>query len=51
MLPMRPGLTAKATHDHKRDGTRTLFAELEVAIGQVTDAATTGMYKPNSWTS
>lgn len=38
MLPMRPGLPAKATHDYKRNGTATLFAALEVATGKVTDA-------------
>ena len=38
ILPMRPGLPAKATHDYKRNGTATLFAALEVATGKVTDA-------------
>ena len=38
MLPMRPGLPARATHDYKRNGTATLFAALEVATGKVTDA-------------
>jgi len=37
MLPVRPGLPAKATHDYKRNGTTTLFAALEVATGKVTD--------------
>src|SRR3954465_1534098 len=37
MLPMRPGLPARATHDYKRNGTPTLFAALEVATGNVTD--------------
>ena len=37
MLPMRPGLPARATHDYKRNGTTTLFAALEVATGVVTD--------------
>jgi transposase len=37
ILPMRPGLPEKATHDYKRNGTTTLFAALEVATGQVTD--------------
>jgi transposase len=37
MLPMRPGLPAKATHDYRRNGTTTLFAALEVATGKVTD--------------
>ncbi len=38
MLPMRPGLPARATHDYKRNGTTTLFAALEIATGKVTDA-------------
>jgi transposase-like protein len=38
ILPMRPGLPAKATHDYKRNGTTTLFAALEIATGKVTDA-------------
>ena len=38
MLPMRPGLPARATHDYKRHGTTTLFAALEIATGKVTDA-------------
>jgi transposase len=37
ILPMRPGLPEKATHDYKRNGTATLFAALEVATGQITD--------------
>jgi transposase-like protein len=38
ILPMRPGLPERATHDYKRNGTATLFAALEVATGKVTDA-------------
>jgi len=37
ILPLRPGLPEKATHDYKRNGTTTLFAALEVATGRVTD--------------
>jgi hypothetical protein len=37
ILPLRPGLPEKATHDYKRNGTTTLFAALEVATGQVLD--------------
>ncbi|HEU4514573.1 MAG TPA: IS630 family transposase, partial [Nocardioidaceae bacterium] len=37
ILPMRPGLPEKQTHDYKRNGTTTLFAALEVATGLVTD--------------
>jgi transposase len=38
ILPMRPGLPEKASHDYVRHGTTTLFAALEVATGKVTDA-------------
>jgi len=38
MLPLRPGLPARRTHDYRRHGTTTLFAALEVATGQVVDA-------------
>ena len=35
ILPLRPGLPEKATHDYMRHGTTTLFAALEVATGRV----------------
>jgi transposase len=38
VLPLRPGLPEKATHDYVRHGTTTLFAASEVATGKVTDA-------------
>jgi len=38
MLPMRPGLAARRTHDYKRHGTSTLFAALDIATGKVTGA-------------
>ena len=38
VLPLRPGVPAKQTHDYIRHGTTTLFAALEVATGKVTDA-------------
>ena len=38
ILPIRPRLPEKATHDYVRHGTTTLFAALEVATGKVTDA-------------
>jgi transposase len=37
ILPVRPGLPEKATHDYQRNGTTTLFAALEVATGKVVD--------------
>src|SRR6266540_1896660 len=38
ILPIRPGLPERATHDYVRHGTTTLFAALEVATGKVIDA-------------
>ena len=38
ILPLRPGLPEKASHDYVRHGTTTLFAALEVATGKVVDA-------------
>lgn len=37
VLPLRPGIPAKQTHDYVRHGTTTLFAALEVATGKVVD--------------
>ena len=51
ILPMRPGLAEKATHDYVRHGTTTLFAALEVATGRVTDAATRGTAATSSCAS
>jgi transposase len=38
ILPLRPGLPERATHDYVRHGTTTLFAALEVATGRVEQA-------------
>src|SRR5260221_1709664 len=35
---MRPGIPVRQTHDYARHGVTCLFAALEVATGQVTDA-------------
>lgn len=35
LLPMRPGLPARRTHDYIRHGTTSLFAALDVATGKV----------------
>lgn len=35
LLPMRPGIPARQTHDYIRHGTTSLFAALNVASGQV----------------
>jgi transposase len=37
ILPIRPGLAERRTHDYVRHGTATLFAALEVATGRVTE--------------
>ena len=37
ILPLRPGLPEKRTHDYIRHGTTTLFAALEIATGKVVD--------------
>jgi transposase len=37
ILPVRPGLPEKATHDYQRNGSTTLFAALQIATGKVTD--------------
>jgi transposase len=41
ILPLRPGLAERQTHDYVRNGTTTLFAALEVGTGKVTDACYT----------
>jgi len=38
ILPLRPGLPARQTHDYTRHGTTTLFAALNVLEGHVIDA-------------
>ena len=38
ILPLRPGLPEKRSHDYRRNGTTTLFAALEIATGKVVDA-------------
>ncbi|MFQ5506635.1 MAG: IS630 family transposase [Planctomycetota bacterium] len=35
LLPLRPGLPARQTHDYKRNGVVSLFAALEIASGRV----------------
>ena len=35
ILPLRPGIPARMTHDYQRNGTTSLFAALEVASGRV----------------
>jgi transposase/transcriptional regulator with XRE-family HTH domain len=35
MLPLRPGLPARRTHDYRRNGLTSLYAALEVASGRV----------------
>jgi len=35
LLPMRPGIPARQTHDYKRHGTTTLFAALDMLDGRI----------------
>ncbi|AWW36530.1 IS630 family transposase [Streptomyces cadmiisoli] len=35
ILPLRPGLPERQTHDYRRNGTTSLFAALEVATGRI----------------
>ena len=35
-LPLRPGQVKRRTNDHKRNGTRSLYATFDVATGTVT---------------
>ena len=49
ILPLRPGLPEKATHDFKRNGTTTLLAALEIAAGKVSDACYDRCH-PFTWT-
>lgn len=36
ILPLRPGIPARQTHDYERNGTTDLYAALEIASGKVT---------------
>ena len=38
ILPLRPGIPERQTHDYARHGVTCLFAALNAATGQVTDA-------------
>ena len=51
ILPVRPGLPEKATHDYKRNGTTTLFARWRSRPAPSLTAATTATARPSSWTS
>jgi transposase len=35
ILPLRPGIPERQTHDYERHGTTTLFAALDVAVGKI----------------
>jgi hypothetical protein len=45
MLPLRPGLPERRTHDYVPHGTTTLFAALEVATGKITADACYPRYR------
>ena len=40
VLPLRPGVPARQTHDYICNGTTSLFAALDVATGKVIGSAT-----------
>ena len=40
LLPLRPGLPARQTHDYRRNGVTSLYAALEVATGRVVGTCT-----------
>jgi hypothetical protein len=35
LLPLRPGLPARQTHDYRRNGLTSLYAALEITSGRV----------------
>jgi hypothetical protein len=37
LLPLRPGQVERGTHDHKRHGTTSLFAALELETSRIID--------------
>jgi transposase len=51
ILPLRPGLAERRTHDYLRHGTTTLFAALEVATARSPTAALTAIATSSSWRS
>jgi transposase len=46
ILPLRPGIPEKRTHDYVRHGTTTLFAALEVAALEVATGKVTALTQP-----
>jgi len=49
ILPLRPGLSEKATHDYVRHGTTTLFAALELELDESLRPAVRGTATRSSW--
>jgi hypothetical protein len=52
VLPLRPGLPERRTHEYLRHGTTSLFAALDAATGQVvhqTTAVTGRLSSASSW--
>jgi hypothetical protein len=43
ILPLRPGISERRTHDYKRHGVTSLFAALDVATGKVIDQLPTAI--------
>ena len=51
LLPLRPGLPARQTHDYQRNGLTSLYAALEVASGKVLGECRARQRGPTSWPS
>ena len=51
MLPLRPGTPARQTHDHKRHGTTSLFAAIDIATGEVIGRCYPACVKSLPWQS
>jgi hypothetical protein len=49
ILPLRPGLLERQTHDYQRHGTTTLFAALNVLEGTITGDANRVIVIRSSW--
>ena len=48
LLPMRPGIPERQTHDYHRHGTTTLFAALDIGSGKVIGDSTGAIAAPSS---
>ena len=51
ILPMRPGIPERATHDYKRHGTSSLYAALDITTGKVIGRCTAATARSSSRSS